>query len=238
MYFMQVTQGNVLSHYRKFNQIAIVTSTKLQGPVIRAMVKDGNDFLNNPDTVDYPKDRKYLPKQFKEICILRAIQNNVPKDPTLRKRLETRLQYIFDNHTEEQIIEQKKKDGTFERPVEPFVEGPITKEFFIDVYKNTFDNMTKIKSKKFNENTLNKFISRSNKFYHELHSKYEGEDLMEIAVLKEVWNDIKDTKVKDFASELIDNKMELLFPVVERDEYNENYDDVEEGDNDHDLSFD
>ena len=204
---MQVTQGNVLSHYRKFNQIAQITSTKLQGPVIRAMTAKGNEYLQNPETLpNMPEDKKYLPKQIKEICILRAIQENVPKDPTLRKRLEARIQYILENHTEEQIIEQKKKDGTFNKPVEPIVEGPIDKKFFIKVYKDLIDPVTKIKSKKFNENTLIKFVSRSNKYFYEITSHQYDDEIIQkaCAVLTEVSRDIKDQKAVDRAIELLE----------------------------------
>lgn len=221
---MQVTQGNVLSHYRKFNQIAQVTSTKLQGPVIRAMTAKGNEYLQNPETLpNMPEDKKYMVKQIKEICILRAIQENVPKDPTLRKRLEARIQYILENHTEEQIIEQKKKDGTFNKPVEPIVEGPIDTEFFITVYKDLIEPVTKIKSKKFNENTLSKFVSRSNKFYIEKTSHYNEDDSVQkaCAVLMEVAQDIKDQKAVDKANQLLDDHYEDIlyasaFPQTDR----------------------
>lgn len=203
---MQVTQGNVLSNYRKFNQIAQVTSTKLQRPVIRAMTARGNEYLQNPELLpNMPEDKKYLPKQIKEICILRAIQENVPRDPTLRKRLEARIQYILENHTEEQIIEQQKKDGVFDRPVEPIVDGPIDKEFFIKVYKELVEPVTKIKAKKFNENTLIKFVSRSNKFYHEKASHYAEDESVQkaCAVLMEVVQDIKDIKAVEKADQLL-----------------------------------
>ena len=225
---MQVTQGNVLSHYRKFNQIAQVTSTKLQGPVIRAMTAKGNEYLQNPETLpNMPEDKKYLPKQIKEICILRAIQENVPKDPTLRKRLEARIQYILENHTEEQIIEQKKKDGTFNKPVEPIVEGPIDKEFFIKVYKSLIDPVTKIKAKKFNENTLIKFVSRSNKYFHEITSHQYDDEIIQkaCAVLTEVSRDIKDQKAVDRAIDLLeghyDDGLADVFSQISRGDNND-----------------